>query len=312
MLSLPNRTLACSTAAGPFESVAILKDTVVGVSAKRLVSWSRKSGALLTDRTLPVEGSPTLSLTGNTLVIASPGGSKMSGDYTSVSTWRVGEDSFEQLGADDVVGRLRAVCFSPGETRIAWSSFQVDRNGHHRLVCDLDLRRVGRYPAFDFGPSEPFSERLARESEAPFAKTGGVALSEDAMAIAEKGIVQVIELPSLAIRWEAPLVGAEALRFGPDGTLYATTSKGLVAAYDGAGVQRWKSVGGRTSIPWLAAGGGIVTVAGGNSVIEAATGTVRAWLSTSLSAMAIAEGGREVATAPLDRASIVELWTLPP
>ena len=45
--------------------------------------------------------------------------------------------------------------------------------------------------------------------------------------------------------------------------------------------------------------------------VDAATGALRAWLTTSLSAMSVAADGTEVGTAPHDRPSIVELWSLP-
>ncbi len=292
-LSLPNRTLACSTAGGPFESILILKDTVVGASAKRLVTWSRKSGALLTDRALPVDGAPTLSPTGDLLVLLRP--AKTPGDFTNVSTWRVTADSFEPIGAEDVPGKLRAVCISPDERYVAWSAFDAEPNGHHRAVRDTKLAPIGRFPAA--------GQQM---------KTGGVAVSADAFAVAEKGLVQVFDLPSMTPRWQAELVGAESLRYGPDGTLYGSTSKGLIAAYDAAGRQTWKSGAGRDSFPWILVGGGLVVAGGGNGVLEAATGTSRAQIGATLSALAIAADGGEVGTSPVDRPNIVELWTIPP
>ncbi len=292
-LSLPNRTLACSTAGGPFESILILKDTVVGASAKRLVTWSRKTGSLLTDRALPAEGSPTLSATGALLVLTRP--AKSGGDLTNVSTWRVTADAFEPIGADDVPGKLRAVCISDDERYVAWSGFDAEANGHHRAVRDAKLASIARFPD---APQQM--------------KTGGVAVSGSAFAVAEKGLVQVFDLPSMTPRWNTDLVGAESLRYGPDGTLYASTSKGLIAAYDASGRQTWKAGAGRDSFPWILVGGGLVVAGGGNGVLDAATGTPRALIGATLSALAIAADGGEVGTSPVDRPNIVELWTIPP
>lgn len=213
-----------------------------------------------------------------------------------VSTWRVTPDAFEELGADDVPGsRLRAVCFSADGSRIAWSAFEAGANAHHRAVRDTHLAPIGRFPA---PPGQM--------------KTGGVAVSADAFAVAEKGLVQVFDLPSMTPRWQDDLVGAESLAYGPDGTLYASTSKGLIAAYDAAGTQKWKAGAGRDSFPWIAVGGGLVVAGGGSGVLDAATGTARATIGATLSALAIAADGGEVATAPVERASIVELWSIPP
>lgn len=322
ILTQPARVLEDSRGGAPFESLVITADRVVAASRARLCAWSRATGALDFARPLAsgayegAEGRVTCRVFPGLerVAIARAGGSKIAGDYTSVSMWKVrtaGED--EEIGSDDFPGGVGSLHASPDGKYLAVHAFVPRANGHYAWVCEDDTTKIARFPSFERRRDESMFDRLSREASAPCGKIAGVAIADDALAIAEAGVVKVLALPGLEPRWEAALRGAGSMAFGPGGRLAVTTSQGKVRAFDPDGAQLWETRVGRSSIPWIvwSPSGDTVFAAAANAALSGVDGSPLAVVSTGLSIVATSPGGEQLATASYDEPGVVRLWDVP-
>lgn len=322
ILTQPARVFEDSRRDAPFESLVVTADCVVAASRARLCAWSRATGEIELARPLAAgayEGAerrvtcrvfPGL----DRVAIAAAGGSKISGDYASVSTWKVrsaGED--EEIGSDDFPGGVGSLDASPDGKYLAVHAFVPRANGHYAWICENDTTKIARFPSFERRRDESMFDRLSREASASCGKIAGVAITDDAFAIAEAGVVKVFALPSLEPRWEAALRGAGSMAFGPGGRVAVTTSQGKVRAFDRDGAQLWETKVGRSSIPWIvwSPSGDTVFAASANAALSGVDGSPLAVVSTGFSIVATSPGGDQIATASYDEPGVVRLWDVP-
>jgi PQQ-like domain len=316
-LTQPSKLLVDPEAQSPFGSLDVSGEQVAAVTEgepARLSVFSRTTGALLEARDLLSSGTPRLLPGAQAVAFARRGATKVSGDYSGFALEpRVPRPGISSYSVDDFPGVI-SIVGAPNGAHLALSGFVPIKLAHYVWLCDAEGNRLTRIPSFEVGPVEPFFERLVRESAAPCIPMGGIALHDDALAVAVNGKVQVFAVPSLELRWEAPLRGATPLAFSPRGDLLVKTSVGRLVAFDAQGTQRWEARFGRNSMAPAAAwsaDGRVVLVTGVNTLLDGATGNQLAYVRTSSFAVALSADGRQAMTAPREAKGTIEVWDLP-
>ena len=169
------------------------------------------------------------------LVLARRGGSKLSGDFSSVGHYRVTDVGIDDLGWSEDLPRP-VLSLSPDGSRVAFHSSTAGSGG------SLSLGLVG--PALRHPPLPPHGETLgdrqAAEASVPKGKVTSAACSNEATYVFEAKRGLCFPAHDAAQVTELDLKGVETCRVLPSGDLVTVDKSGKIRRSGPRGAKVWE------------------------------------------------------------------------
>ena len=207
----------------------------------REIRFRRIAWPLSDDRIVSV----AISEDGGELVLARRGGSKLSGDFSSVGHYRVTDVGIDDLGWSEDLPRP-VLSLSPDGSRVAFHSSTAGSGG------SLSRGLVG--PALRHPPLPPHGETLgdrqAAEASVPKGKVTSAACSNEATYVFEAKRGLCFPAHDAAQVTELDLKGVETCRVLPSGDLVTVDKSGKIRRSGPRGAKVWEPKPAEASSSW--------------------------------------------------------------